>query len=91
MGSENIVKLDTGEEIKIQVQDEGGFIKEIQIEGGDLLEPADELPNLLESLQWVQLNPVALYTRIRFFTLKHSASLKGIDEDSLAQAIYKGN
>lgn len=91
MESGNIVKLDTGEEISIQVQKEGGFIKEISIDGGSFLEPQEQIPDLLESLRWVQFNPVALYTRIRFFTLKHNASLKGIDEDSLAQAIYKGN
>lgn len=83
------LQLNNGSQINIEVEQDEGFIKEIKIDNSSIISPEDYFPQFIEALKWVQINPVALYTRIRFFTLKNNVELVGVDANNLAQAISR--
>ena len=87
MNGKNDFTLDDGRKIRVLLEHEGGFIKDIRFEGPEFIKPEGLVNKLTDSLRWVQLNPVALYTRIRFFQLKNSAEIEGTDSNRLAEAI----
>ncbi len=91
MKCENTIHLSNGKELKIYLEHEGGFINDIKLEGPNFIQPEGAQKELEESLKWVQLNSVALYTRIRFFMLKKKIVMQGIDCNQLAVAICKCN
>ncbi|MFP4424692.1 MAG: hypothetical protein ACLFP2_05710 [Candidatus Woesearchaeota archaeon] len=79
--------LEDGRELNISIEQDGGFISSITIEGPDFVVPVEQREQLAKALKYVQLNPVALYTRIRFFMLKNQVTFEGIDCNTLAEAI----
>jgi hypothetical protein len=85
--SQNIFPLNEGKELKIEVEHEGGFISAITFQGEINTTPPDALTQLATQLKWVQLNPVAVYTRMRFFMLKNKVDIPGIDLNELSKAI----
>ncbi|MGM5488677.1 MAG: hypothetical protein ACQESG_07035 [Nanobdellota archaeon] len=91
MASESVATLEDGREVNISVEEDGGFISSITLEGPNFVLPEDQKPQLEKSLIYVQLNPVALYTRIRFFMLKNQVTFDGIDCNTLAEAISKAS
>lgn len=86
---QNAIYLSDGRQIKITVEQEDGFIRSITIDGPVFMQPDNAIELLQMSLKWVQINPVALYTRIRFFMLKNKVIIQGIDCTKLADAICK--
>lgn len=88
---ETTATLEDGRELNISLEQDGGFINSIKIEGPDFVVPVDQREQLEKALKYVQLNPVALYTRIRFFMLKNQVTFEGIDCNTLAEAISKAS
>jgi hypothetical protein len=84
---QNTFSLNEGKELKIEVEHEGGFISAIAFKGELATNPPDALVKLALQLKWVQLNPVAIYTRMRFFMLKNKVEIPGIDLNELSKAI----
>jgi hypothetical protein len=80
-------KISDGNIIKVEVEHEGGFITSIVLEGNLNTDPPDALKQLESQLKWVQLNSVAIYTRIRFFMLKYKINIPGIDLNDFSKKI----
>jgi hypothetical protein len=85
----NAFKLANGEKVKINLKEDDGFISEISFDNGNFLEPNNYKEQLEEHLKWVQINQVALFTRLRFFQLKNKVEFNGIDINKLAAEISK--
>lgn len=89
MKAANEVELDNGKKLRIEIDHENGFLNSVKLEGEGWIEPVDHQAQLEDALKFVQLNKVALYTKIHFFLLKNSSNFNGIDSRGLADAIVQ--